>query len=44
MKNLSWKDEEPALLQTIIDYILTTCRVSETAAVGMAATIIQKFR
>ena len=38
MKNLSWKDEETAFLQTIIDYILTSCIASVTAAVGMAAT------
>ena len=36
-ENLSWIDEERALLQTIIDYVLTSCIVSVTAAVGMAA-------
>ena len=37
-KILSWKNEETVFMQTIIDYILTSCIVSVTAAVGMAAT------
>ena len=38
MKNLSWKDEEIALLQPVIDYTVISCLVSAKAAVGMAAT------
>ena len=35
MKKLSWKDEETALLQLIIDYILISCIVSFAEAEAM---------
>ena len=35
VKNLSWKDEETAILQLIIDYILISCIVSFAEAEGM---------
>ena len=35
VKNLSWKDEETASLQLIIDYILISCIVSFAEAEGM---------
>ena len=37
-EDLFWKDKETALLQTIIDNVLTSCIVSVTVEVGMAAT------
>ena len=36
VKNLSIKDEETALLQLNIDYLLISCIVSVTVAEGMA--------